>query len=152
MTMHALDAIPVPNANANLLHSMPDDGDNARQGSPKFSPCSADQPALLSLRQCGRLADIGLQVVGSLVGTLRGASSFYGFGLSGTPSSSYNLSSGSYYLSMVVGFSWRLSCVSNHSTRSASINQCRATSWKASLTPGWVLCAARCLAANPRRR
>jgi hypothetical protein len=140
--------------------------EDARLGSPRFSPWPAGRPALLGLRPCWRLFDTDLQAIDSLVGTLPGASfcRFCGrlFGtlpgglfcgtLSGTPSSSYNLSSGSFCFCMVVGFSWRLSCVSNHSTRSASANQCRAMSLNASLTLGMVLCAARCLAASPRRR
>jgi hypothetical protein len=53
---------------------MPDDGDNARLGTPKFSLFPAARPALLLMRPCRRHFDIGLQAIGSLVGTLPGAS------------------------------------------------------------------------------
>jgi hypothetical protein len=53
---------------------MPDDGDNARLGSPRSSPWPGGRPGLFPLRRCGRLVDTGLQAIGSLAGTLPRAS------------------------------------------------------------------------------
>jgi hypothetical protein len=47
---------------------MPDDRDNGRLGSPRFSPWPAARPALFPLRPCVRFLGPSLRAVGSLPG------------------------------------------------------------------------------------
>jgi hypothetical protein len=71
---------------------MRDEANNARLGSPRFSPWPAGRPGLFPLRPCGRLVGTGLQAIGSLVGTLPGVP-FCGSSV-GNPEGLFLLSSG----------------------------------------------------------
>src|ERR1700751_3949034 len=107
--------------------------ENARPGGQRLSPWPGVPPALFLLKPSRRLLGTSSRGVGTL------------------PNSFFCISSsctGSFDRILVPV----LCCLSSHSTRSASANQCRATSLHASLTLRSVLWAAGSLAANPRRR